>query len=112
MRLSEKFNLLKKGDNVTTYYDYATDRRNPHPATITNIGREYIHVVDKWGEKSKYHKNGCGEFGKYMFPGSVDELNEHFALMSYRREVVKAVEKATQDMFKEELDEIMNIINR
>lgn len=112
MRLNEKFNHLKKGDNVTTYYDYATDRRNPQPATITSIGREYIHVVDEYGNKSKYHKNGYGEYGKYIFPGSVDELNEHFALTSYRREVVKAVDNAVKDMTKEELDAIMNIVNR
>jgi hypothetical protein len=32
--------------------------------------------------------------------------------MSYRREVVKAVDNAIKDMTKEELDAIMNIVNR
>ena len=112
MRNSEKFTNLKKGDVVVVYYPN-NHREHPIEANITSIGRKYITVVDKWGWKSKYTKeHGYGDYGKYIFPGSMEEFEEDKRLKEYRLEVRKSFETAIRDLSRDELDTIMNIINR
>ena len=112
MRKSEKFANLKKGDVVVVYYP-DNHREHPIEANITSIGRKYITVVDKWGWESKYTKeHGYGDYGKYIFPGSMEEFEEDKRLKEYRLEVQKSFETAIRDLTRDELDTIMNIINR
>jgi hypothetical protein len=106
------FNTLKIGDNVVVYDRYST-RVEPREYCITKIGKKYIHVGGNYNYSSKFNiENGYGEYGYSLFPGSLDEYKAHVSLKDYRIEITKKFNSIVNSLSKEELDNIMSILNK
>lgn len=108
----KKLETLKIGDNVVVYDRYST-RVEPREYCITKIGKKYIHVGGNFNYSSKFKiENGYGEYGSSLFPGSLDEYKEHVSLDDYRKEITRKLNSVINNLSKEDLDDIMSILNK
>ena len=107
----KKFSSLKIGDKAIIYDKYSS-RIAPRECIVSKIGKKYIYTNRGKYDTSKFDiKTGYGDYGQTMFPGTIEEYNEYISLNDYRRNILKQLEKVIYFLSKEELDNIMSIIN-
>lgn len=107
----KKLETLKVGDKAVIYDRYST-RIEPREYSVIKIGRKFIHVSNCKYDVFKFSiDKGYGNYGQSLFPGSLDEFNEYISLKDYKRDVINKLNAVIDSLSKEELDNIMSIIN-
>lgn len=109
----EKLSLLKKGDTVLVYTD--DTRQYEYKGiehTVSSITKDAIYVKDNWDRRYKFSKDGYGEYSRKIFPGSKDELTEYREFLKYKNSVKEMFDRCLKFLTKEEVDKIMEIINK
>jgi hypothetical protein len=110
----EKISLLKKGDSVVIY---SNDKRwsaqyYGEERVISSVGKDNIYVKDEYEHRYKFDKNGYGDYGTYLFPGTKDELSEYRKFLDYKSSVWKRLETEYSYLTKEQIDKIVEILNK
>lgn len=105
-RLIDKMKNLKIGSTVVIYGEY--DMRNkPYETTVTKIGNKYIHTG-----RSKFELNGYGEYGWYLFPGSMEEFNYYREIKNKAKLLLERLKNEIYDLDMEELNIIESFIKK
>lgn len=99
------------GDAIVVYEKYS-NRFTPIEGKVTKVGRQYLHVScgSKWNEYKFNKESGFGEYGRYLFPGTLKEYKEMVEVEQYAREVIKYIEGNKETFTKEDLDKVMSIL--
>lgn len=106
---NKKFNELKVGDTVVLYEPYSK-RFTPKEEKVTKIGRQYIFIDDRFTRK--YNKEtGYGEYGYCIYPGTLEEYNEHLEVQKLAYDVSKLIEQNYGNLNRIKLEQIISIIN-
>ena len=106
---NKKFNNLKVVDTLLLYEPYSK-RFTPKEEKITKIGRQYIFIDDRFTRK--YNKEtGYGEYGFSIYPGTLEEYNEHIEVQKLARDVSKLIEYNSCNLNRIKLEKIISIIN-
>ena len=107
----EKISLLKKGDSVVIYSNYkeCSDYYGEE-SIISSVSKDNIYVKTKNGYRYRFDKNGYGEYGTYLFPGTKDELSEYRKFLVYKRSVRERLEIEYSHLTRVEIDKIVETL--
>ena len=107
---NKKFRNLKVDDTIVVYMPYST-RFTPTEGKITKVGREYVYA--KCGDYAGYKftkDTGYGEYGYYLFPGTLNEYKESIEVEAYAKKVIEYIESNRPYLTRESLDKVMSIL--
>ena len=107
----KKVKDLQVGDTIVVYEKYS-NRFAPREGTVTKVGRQYLYVeCDNRRNTDKFPKEtGSGDYGFYLFPGTLEEYKEMVEVEKYAREVIKYIESNKETFTREDLDKVMSIL--
>ena len=107
----KKVKDLQVGDAIVVYEKYS-NRFTPIEGEVIKVGRQYLHVScgSKWNEYKFNKESGFGDYGRYLFPGTLEEYKEMVEVEQYVREVIKYIENNKETFSREELDKVMSIL--
>ena len=108
-RVHEKYADLKVGDTVVRHMENS-NRVNPTEFKITKIGKKYIHIDAPFYEKFN-RERGYGEFGYYIFPGTLTEYLAWKETQARAREISYRLTNTIYQLTSKELDIIESVIN-
>lgn len=107
----KKIKDLKVGDTIVVYEKYS-NRFTPVEGKVTKAGRQYLHVECgyKWNTYKFPKDTGYGDYGRYLFPGTLEEYKEMVEVEQYAKEVIKYIESNKESFTREDLDKVMSIL--
>ena len=107
----KKVKDLQVGDTIVVYEKYS-NRFTPIEGEVTKVGRQYLYVEcgNKWDTYKFPRENGYGDYGHYLFPGTLEEYKEMLEVEQYAREVIKYIDGNRETFTREELDKVMLIL--
>ena len=107
----KKIKNLRIGDAIVVYEKYS-NRFKPIEGQVTKVGHQYLHVEcgSKWNTYKFPKDTGYGEYGRYLFPGTLEEYKEMVEVEQYVREVINYIEGNRETFTREELDKVMSIL--
>lgn len=107
----KKIKDLQVGDTAVVYEKYS-NRFIPTEGKVTKVGRQYLHVEcgHKWNTYKFPKDTGYGDYGRYLFPGTLKEYKEMVEVEQYAREVIKYIESNKETFTREDLDKVMSIL--
>ena len=70
----------------------------------------HVECGSKWNTYKFPKDTGYGDYGRYLFPGTLEEYKEMVEVVSYSKEVVKYIEDNKETFTREELDKVMLIL--
>ena len=107
----KKVKDLQLGDAIVVYEKYS-NRFTPIEGKVIKVGRQYLHVScgSKWNEYKFNKESGFGDYGRYLFPGTLEEYKEIVEVEQYTREVIKYIESNKETFTREDLDKVMSIL--
>ena len=108
-RVNEKYADLKVGDTVVRYMENS-NREKPTEFKIAKIGKKYIHIDTSYYEKFN-RERGNGEFGYYIFPGTLPEYLAWKETQERAREISHRLTYAIYQLTSKELDIIESVMN-
>lgn len=108
-RVNEKYADLKVGDTVVRYMENS-NREKPTEFKITKIGKKYIHIGAHYYEKFN-RERGNGEFGYYIFPGTLSEYLAWKETQTRAHEISHRLTYAIYQLTSKELDIIESVMN-
>lgn len=102
---------LQVGDTIVVYEKYS-NRFTPIEGKVTKVGRQYLHVEcnNRWGAHKFPKDTGYGDYGRYLFPGTLEEYKEMVEVIQYAKEVIKYIEDNKETFTREDLDKVMSIL--
>lgn len=108
-RVHEKYADLKVGDTVVRHMENS-NREKPTEFKITKIGKKYIHIDAPFYEKYN-RERGYGEFGYYIFPGTLAEYLAWKETQERAREISHRLTSTIYQLTSKELDIIESVMN-
>lgn len=113
IKMIKKISLLKNGDSVVIY---SNNKRCAEyygkECVISSVSKDNVYVKDEYECQYKFNKNGYDEYGMYLFPGTKDELDEYRKFLVYKRSVWERLETEYSYLTKEQIDKIVEILNK
>lgn len=108
-RVHEKYADLKVGDTVVRHMENS-NREKPTEFKITKIGKKYIHIDAPYYDKFN-RERGYGEFGYYIFPGTLPEYLAWKETQARAREIAHSLIYTIYQLTSKELDIIESVMN-
>lgn len=108
-RVNEKYADLKVGDTVVRYMENS-NREKPTEFKVAKIGKKYIHIDAPYYEKYN-RERGNGEFGYYIFPGTLPEYLAWKETQVRAREISHRLTYTIYQLTPKELDIIESVMN-
>ena len=108
MRFTDKLKNLKVGDTVVVHENYST-RTIPYEAPITKVGKKFLYIDGRHYNKFSIDR-GVGDFGMYIYPGTLTDYNDRIETLKLIGEVRKLFAHECENMTKAEILEIKKII--
>lgn len=109
--MKKKIKDLKVGDAIVVYEKYS-NRFTPIEGEVTKAGRQYLHVQcgSKWNTYKFPKDTGYGDYGRYLFPGTLNEYKESIEVEAYAKKVIEYIESNRPYLTRESLDKVMSIL--
>ena len=107
----KKVKDLQNGDTIVVYEKYS-NRFTPTEGIVTKVGRQYLHVEcgHKWNTYKFPRETGYGDYGRYLFPGTLEEYKEMLEVEQYAKEVIKYIDGNRETFTREDLNKVMSIL--